>query len=1005
MTNLSQNFFVRGPPDPLYEGAMGPGYQFKLSRMSVFFASLQKVVLIALAASTGHLAWAQVDSSGATPQGRSPADADDQQPLRGVTVTGYVVPRIGEGPEPVTTLDQDFISKQGDQTVAEVLLRLPQNFAGFTPSLNAGQSTAEGGSAVNLYGLGANATLVLIDGRRQATYPYAQFGTESFVDLNSIPEAAVDRIEILKDGASAIYGSDAVAGVVNIILKDEYNGSDLKFYYGSSRYGDYNVYHISAVSGFSEKLGENSKISVLGTFDFYDQSPIQNQNRSYSSQLLHSQFGSYYDQGSTDSTAGSFGDAAGNTYTVIPGTTGPKITSNDFVINGQPNSLLTVKNLELVPREERYGTYVKIKYEPTSWLRLYEEFSYQRNEEVNVDVASQPTQADPITIPANNPYNPFGIPLFPLGQTLWEVGTQSQDAVIKTYRTVTGATLFLPKNWTIDFSFLYAESDATAYSSNEVSVSKLNEALAGTLPGYVGQFYDPFVDQLAVSHPNGQLANGIRITQYQDVRSSLVTSAVRGGGELIDLPGGPVTLGLGLEYRSDDYVSRVDPFTASFDVVGLGAAINGVGKRYVESAYYELSIPILGQQWSWPGARSLQFVVSERYDNYSDFGSTEKPKFAVLFKPFDDLTLRASYSEGYRAPSLTELYSGTSFAFDSLVDPKNPSLGEQTYEVRTAGNPHLKAETSYGYYAGAVWSPGAADPQHSWWGWANGFSAYVEYFQVQKGNTVSLLNAQQLLNQESSFPNLVVREPNGTIKYIDDPFVNLGEVLVDGISFGASYSTKENGWGKIDIETDWTYLYNYAVQNINSNSAIVSGFGRISLQPSAVLPEQGTFTLPQIKSTSSFFYSKTLFGVDAFRTGLTLNYTGPEHDVLDNYYGVLGNATVQPNGLVHEIGSWTTLDWQISFEFGKPVEITPETPEPGFGKDGKKLAGEAAIAPKPEGSHSRWIGQWLAGSKFTFGINNIFDTPPPFADTFVGYDPQTANPIGRFFYFELEKKF
>jgi iron complex outermembrane recepter protein len=766
VTILSQNSGFNRFERAHIPAAMHPGYAFKLSRMSVLFSNLQKFVIITVAASTCIQALAETSDPQSNAQGQSPADADDQQ-LSRVTVTGYIVPRIGEGPEPVTTLDQDFIEKQGDQTVADILLRLPQNFAGFTPSLNAGQSTAEGGSAVNLYGLGANATLVLIDGRRQATFPFAQFGTESFVDLNSIPEAAVDRIEVLKDGASSIYGSDAVAGVVNIILKDEYNGSDLKFYYGSSRYGDFNVYHISAASGFSEKLGEDSKISVLGTFDFYDQSPIPSANRSYSSQLQHSQFGSYFDQAQTDSPAGFFGDSAGNTYTVIPGTTGPKITQNDFIINGPPNSVLSVKGLELVPREERYGTYIKVKYEPTSWLRLYEEFSYQRNEEVNVDYASQPTQADPIVIPANNPFNPFGIPLFPIGQTLTEVGQQSQDAVIKTYRTVTGATLFLPKNWVIDFSFLYAESDGAASSSNEVSVSKMNEALAGTLPGYVGQFYDPFVDQSAVSNPNGALANGIRITQFQDVRSSLVTWAVRGGGELVDLPGGPSTLGLGLEYRSDDYVSRVDPFTASFDVVGLGAAINGVGKRYVESAYYELSIPILGQQWSWPGARSLQFVASERYDNYSDFGSTEKPKFAVLYKPFDDLTLRASYSEGYRAPSLTELFSGTSFAFENLVDPKNPSVGE----------------------------------------------------------------------------------------------------------------------------------------------------------------------------------------------------------------------------------------------LRKPVEITPETPKPGYDKDGKKLADEKAIAPQPEGAHISWIRYWLAGSKITFGINNVFDTPPPFADTFVGYDPQTTNLIGRFFYFELEKKF
>jgi iron complex outermembrane recepter protein len=977
--------------------------------MSVLTSNLKKLLIIAVALTSWSLAPAQATAPAPTAPDpnvpdQSPADPNDQ-PLNQVTVTGYIIPRIGEGPEPVTTLDQDFITKQGDQTVADVLLRIPQNFAGFTPSLNAGESTAEGGSAVNLYGLGANATLVLIDGYRTATYPYAQFSTESFVDLNTIPLAAVDKIEILKDGASAIYGSDAVAGVVNIILKDEYNGSDLKFYYGSSRYGDYNVYHVSAVSGFTEKLGPDSKISVLGTFDFYEQSPIEQEDRSYGSELNHALFGSYYNQEETNGYAGNFGDAAGNTYSVIPGTTGPNITKSDFVINGPLNTLPSVKYEQLVPREERYGTYDKINYWPASWLKLYEEFSFQRNEETNESYATQPTVADPIVIPANNPYNPFGIPLFPIGQTLREVGPQTQDAVIKTYRTVSGVTLFLPKNWTVNFSFLYAESDANANGSNEVADTLFNEALAGKLPGYIGQFYDPFADQSAIGAPNGNLANGIRITQFQDVRSDLLTWSIRGGGDLFDLPGGPVTLGLGLEYNSSDYISRVDPYTATFNVVGLGAAIVGNGKRWVQSAYYQLSVPILGDKWSWPGARELQFVASERYDNYNDFGSTEKPKFSLLYKPFDDLTFRLTYSEGFRAPSLTELYSGVSFNFLNLIDPKNPGLGEQTYEVRSSGNPDLKPETSYGYFAGVVWSPGSADPQHSWWGWANGFTAYIEYFQIQKGNQVSLLNAQQLLNEENFFPNLVVRQPDGQIKYIDDPFVNLGEVLVDGISFGATYSTKEYGWGKIELETDWTYLYNYAVQPINNNSAIISGFGAIMLQPSPVIPEQGTFTLPEIKSTSSFFYTKTLFGVDTFRTGLTLNYVGPEHDQLDNYYGVLAGAPVQPNGLVHEIGSWTTLDWQISYEFGKPILITPETPKPGYDKDGKKLAGEAAIAPKPEGAHNGWIRYWLAGGKITFGINNIFDTPPPFADTFMGFDPQTANPIGRFFYFELEKKF
>src|ERR1700722_9275111 len=170
VTRLSHNSVVTDPANLVYRAAMHLSYAFKLLRMSVLISGLQRLAIAAaVIAAYCSVALAQVPSSESTGQGLSPADADDQGPLSRVTVTGYVVPRIGEGPEPVTTLDQDFITKQGDQTVADILLRLPQNFAGFTPSLNAGQSTAEGGSAVNLYGLGANATLVLLDGRRQAT--------------------------------------------------------------------------------------------------------------------------------------------------------------------------------------------------------------------------------------------------------------------------------------------------------------------------------------------------------------------------------------------------------------------------------------------------------------------------------------------------------------------------------------------------------------------------------------------------------------------------------------------------------------------------------------------------------------------------------------------------------------------------------------------------------------------------------------------------------------------
>ena len=134
-----------------------------------------------------------------------------------------------------------------------------------------------------------------------------------------------------------------------------------------------------------------------------------------------------------------------------------------------------------------------------------------------------------------------------------------------------------------------------------------------------------------------------------------------------------------------------------------------------------------------------------------------------------------------------------------------------------------------------------------------------------------------------------------------------------------------------------------------------------------------------------------------------MNYIDSEHDQVDTFQGAIPGNT-EPNGFVHRIGSFTTVDWQISYQLGKPEEITPQTPPPGYSKDGKRILGEKAISPKPEGPSAGWR-RWFADTKLTFGINNIGDVRPPFSDTFAGFDTQTTNPFGRYYYIELEKKF
>jgi iron complex outermembrane recepter protein len=965
---------------------------------------MKKIITMILIVVFAEAAFGQTSSS---PQA-SNAEANRRE-LEKITVTGYIVPRIGDGPQPVETITSEQFKRQGNQTLQDVLQQLPQNVGNFTPFVNPGRNPSPGASSVNLRGLGDNATLVLIDSMRQVAFPFPQNRTESFTDLNSIPLAAVDRIEILNDGGSARYGSDAIAGVVNVILKDEYDGADLNFHYGVSQRGDYEIVRTSALGGISQELSQQSKFSVLAVFDYYEQGPIMQADRSYAHDFFPNRRGSYFITAPMTGGAGSFADPFGNIFQLRAGSTAQFPTPSDFYDPTNPaNPIYTdldLRNNQLVPREQRYGGYLKVNYQATNWLKFYEEFSDQQlKETVTLQAPPQLSPPDNVVIPATNIYNPFGEDLVPLGQVLKDFGSERLVTTVNTIRSLTGIQLFnLPQNWIVDASFLYAESDGTIDLGNAISRGKLSMALAGQLPGFVGQFYNPFIDETVARNPSA-LVDAIRATGTQDNRTKLMIWTLRSGGELVTLPSGPITVGFGLEYRSDNFNQAPTGSYKSGDLVAYGSGLALSANRYIRSAYGEFTIPILGDKWSWPGARALEIAFSERYDDYSDFGDAAKPKIAVRYKPFDDLTFRATYAEGFRAPSLTETFGGNLISFQQgLIDPQNPFLGPQAEEIRSQGNRALKPETSYGYFVGGVWAPGSSDPVHSWWGWANGFSVNFDWFQIVKRNEIKQLDAQTILNSESLFPGLVVRQPaTGQIVYINDPFVNLGATLVDGFDLGVRYSSKEYSWGKVNLEFDGTYVYNYSVQLIHSSHTSLPGFGSISVRPSQVLAKEDSYTLPDLRATATLFYSKTLFGIDTFRTGITLNYVGSEHDALDNFKGTAPANPVQPNGLVHRVGSFTTLDWQIAYQFGKPSENPPQTT--GYAKDGKRLVREPTAPVRGEGS-SQGIRYWLSNTTFTFGINNIGDNRPPYSNVAFGYDAHSVNPIGRYFYIELDKKF
>jgi len=932
--------------------------------------------------------------------------------LQQITVTGYLIPRVGEGPQPVTSYDQNYIGKTGYQTVTDVIQNLPAAVGNFAPSTTTGFSFSPASASIGLKGLPPNDTLVLVDGLRYPQYPLPQVSANaiiSFVDLNSIPLGAVDRIEILNDGGSATYGTDAIAGVVNLILKSEYQGAEIFNYYGISQRGDDETYHGYIVGGLTQKFGDASKLSIVTAVDYYTSSPIMQQDRAFT-QFNHSLYSPNYPGFITAYPfyTGTFNDAAGNSYQVAPGTKGPAVTQSDFLINTSVPDY-NDKWYQLLPREDRLGALVKLTYDVNNWLKLYDSFIIQRNEELssyqNEGVyPGAPGNSGGVTVPANNPWNPFGIPLAIDNLALNEFGPFRTDTTITTVREVAGATIQLPHGWLVDGNFMYGESDATETVFNNFSVSGLQAALNGTLPGHVGQFFNPFTDQ-SVSAPNRAFYGDkqLVINIWNDNRTDILQYHITAGGPVIDLPSGSLTVAGGLEYRSESFIPNEDPdskFGNATDFQNALAPLES-GKRYIWSIFGELDIPIIGQQWSWPGLRDIDVVISERQDYYSDFGSAAKPKFALRYKPFADFTFRMTYSEGFVAPSLPELFA-TALPVETGVN--DPVTGQNGVTVisQTLGNTSLKPETDYTYYIGGVWNPGSSDPEHSWWGWANGFSAYFNWYQIDQHNLIGTLTAQEVVDLAaigSTFPGTaVVRAPNGSISSVVASYENLGNARLNGVEFGFQYITKEYSWGKLDLEASASYIYNISQQTpfgLNPNGSL---FYR-------VLDLTDTYGTPDWKVLASLFYSKTLFRIDTFKTGVTLHYVGSELDSINDANGTDPTTTLDAPGYVHVIGNWTTLDWQISYEFGKPTEVTPETPKPGYDKEGKKIVGEKAIAPVPEGQRS-WIRNLIADTTLTFGIDNVFDTRPPFSsDVYQGYDTSDTNYIQRFFYLSVDKKF
>jgi iron complex outermembrane receptor protein len=779
--------------------------------------------------------------------------------MRPVIITGSYIPTVdaNASPSPVKVLTAAEIQKIGVATVSDVLQRMPQNNSGmFNESLQGGNSFSRGSSAVSLRGLGPNATLVLLNGRRLASYGFAQNITDQFVDLNSIPLAAVERIEILKDGASALYGSDAIAGVVNIVLKREFTGTEVTARIGNVTRGDDMLEQsYSAAWGVLTEKG-----SALVVADWFSRNALFYRDRDFSKSADQRARGGV-DLRSSSGNPGTI--ILTSPWTAPDGTvygTGRYRVPTSPAVPGRPTALEIVANpgvnrfdfnpwISAYPDTTRYGAFSAIDYQVLERVKVFLEASFRR---VNYEVTAAPTPVfgdlDGFVVPASNPYNPFGQDVT-FRYRLTEAGPRIDEGETDAIRLLPGVKVDLGGDWTAEAAFLWSESRTLEVGKNFISAQALRDALNSTDPATA---LNVFGAGTGINSPD--VINSLKVRTFRSGDSTLWSPDVRASGTLpIDWGAGRVGLAVGGEYRQEDVKDLSDPFSEGGNIVSSGGT-SGAGSRDAWAGYIEARIPLLGQDLSFPGVKEFEVQAAGRFEQYSDFGNTANPKVGARWKPLDQVVLRGTYAESFRAPSLVELFQGKSTSFDFLSDPARGENNLQ-YRIERGGNPNLDPEEAKSWTAGIAVEP------------IKNLTLSVDWFHIKQTGKIEDLDPQDILNNEALFPGRVIRNPPtaqdiaqgipGTIVKIISGYENIAERKVEGLDFGIRYVYPTESWGEFTLDASASWLYR---------------FDEVPKPGDPTIHYAGAYNVPEWRG-----YGTLSWDYKAFTFSFTANYIG-EYD-------------------------------------------------------------------------------------------------------------------------------
>ena len=792
-----------------------------------------------------------------------------------VTVTGSLIRGVEDIRSPIIDVSQKDLSYAPFPTVQDALYQLPivsldapREDLGINNNLN-------WGSAINLRGLGVGATLVLVNGRRQ---PLSGLNSD-FVDVSNIPIAAVERIEILPQGASATYGSDAVAGVVNIILRDHFDGAQTSVHYGGTPGGRDNT-TVSQLLGTHWDSG-----NVMFVYQYSDATALPISARGYAAGANKAPYGGGNYQ--------SFYTNPGNIIdpnTLLPiygGATGTTSTSPQ--LSSTINYANNLAQYDLFPQATQHSVYATSR-EEIGPVELFAEGRFTQRSTYEAAAYASTT----VSLGPNNPFNPFSGSTTLVDYSFSKVfGPTTFADETRNYVGTVGARLKFGNDWQATLSETYGKERLYTDQFNEFNEYELQAAANAPT---ASSAFNPF------GATNSAVLDSIRATAFNNATSGIETTSLVADGPLFSLPAGSVKLAAGIERREESLVqSEWVTGAASPDQEPIYNSFS----RHVGSAFTELSVPLLGDPVNKHAAPRLELTLAGRYDDYSDFGHTTNPEFGIRFAPVDSLKLRASWGRSFRAPKLDDLYDTSQNASGLLLlsDPKSPT-GQSVVLAMQGNNPNLKPETAKSWTAGFDVVP-EFDPE---------FALSLTYYSVDYTGQIAIPDTVDpfgILTQESEWAGVITRNPTaaqvaavcnrpdyeGSVAaclastpaaIVDYRLANLSSTQTDGLDLNIHQRlTTDVGLFDLGLVGNYVFHFDQKVTNTSSSVDILNTFAN---------PLKFRF-----RATSG--WDRHLPEESGLGASLAVNFT---------------NGYTNPGSpLVPEISSLTTFDLQLRYHIAE----------------------------------------------------------------------------------------